>query len=164
VSEDRTATVVISADGYARCCRELDALRTDARREISERMAEARQDGDLSDNPALQGLLDEQEQLERRIATLEAQLAVAEIVAPATDGRAGVGSHVRVRDREGAVFAYELVGPLESDAGNGRVSITAPVGRALLGQRARAHVEAQTPHGPLTLEILAVDSPAEKAA
>lgn len=164
MSAERTATVVISADGYARCCRELDALRSDARREIGERMAEARQDGDPSDNPALQGLYDEQEQLERRIATLEAQLAVAEIVTPATDGRAGVGSDVQVRDRNGAVFAYELVGPLESDAGKGRVSIKAPVGQALLGQRAGACVEVQTPRGPLTLEILAVDPPTEKAA
>ena len=87
---------------------------------------------------------------------LEAQLAVAEIVAPATDGQAGIGSIVRVRDSEGATFEYELVGPLESDAGNGRVSIGAPVGQALLGTPAGARVEVATPRGPLTLEFVSV--------
>ena len=149
-------TLPISADGYERRCRELDALRDVARRELGERLREARQDGDLADNPALQDLLEEQAQLERRIALLEAQLAVAEIVAPAADGRAGIGSVVRVRDGDGSTFEYELVGPLESDVGNGCVSIGAPVGRALAGQRAGAHVEVATPRGPLTLEVVSV--------
>jgi transcription elongation factor GreA len=149
-------TLLISADGYAQRCRELDALRNEARRELGERLREARQDGDLADNPALHDLLEEQAQLERRIASLEAKLAVAEIVAPAADGRAGIGSVVRLRDGDGATFDYELAGPLESDAANGRVSIAAPVGRALLGRRAGARVEVATPRGPLALEIVSV--------
>ena len=164
MSAETKTPVLISANGYAERCRELDALRTDWRREIAERLAEARDDGDSADNPALQDLLEEQEQLERRIAALEAHLAIAEIVAPAVDGRAGVGSRVRVRDRQGATFEYELVGSLESDISNGRVSINAPVGQALLGQRAGGRVEVQTPRGPLPLDVIAVDSPAARAA
>jgi transcription elongation factor GreA len=149
-------TLLMSADGYEQRSRELDALRNQTWRELGERLREARQDGDLADNPALHDLLEEQAQLERRIARLEAQLAAAEIVAPVTDGRAGIGSIVRVRDGEGATFEYELVGPLESDAGNGRVSIGAPVGQALVGAPAGARVEVATPRGPLTLEIVSV--------
>lgn len=148
--------VLITAEGFEQRCRELDMLRDGVRAELAERLRDARQDGNLDDNPALQELLEEQAQLERRIALLEIQLAAAEIAAPAADGRAGIGSIVRVRDTTGAMFDYELVGPLEADAGNGRVSIVAPVGQALLGQRGRAHVDVATPRGPLALEIVSV--------
>jgi transcription elongation factor GreA len=149
-------TVLISAEGFEERSRELDSLRTEARRELGERLREARLDGDLDDNPALQDLLEEKERLERRIALLEDRLALAEIVPPAADGRAGIGSVVRVRDADGATFEYELVGPLEADAVNGRVSIAAPVGQALVGQRAGASVEPVTPRGRLGLKVVAV--------
>jgi transcription elongation factor GreA len=148
--------VLISADGYEERCRELEALRDEVRRDLAERLRDARQDGDLGDNTALQDLLEEQAQLERRIAWLEAQLAAAEIVEPVADGRAGIGCLVRVRDDTGETFDYELVGPLESDAASGRVSITAPVGRALAGRRAGARVEVETPGGSMSLEIVSV--------
>lgn len=156
MSVNPSATLQITAEGFEARSRELDALRTHERRRAAERLAEARQDGDLADNPALQNLLEEQEHLERRIATLEAQLAQAEVVAPADDGSAGIGSVVRVRAGDGATFDYELVGPLESDASSGRVSVTAPVGQALLGRRAGHRVEVRAPRGPLTFEVVSV--------
>jgi transcription elongation factor GreA len=149
-------TLPISAEGYEHLCRELDTLRKEARRELGERMREARRDGDLADNPALRDLLEDQAQLERWITLREAQLAAAEIVAPARDGLVGIGSVVRVRDEEGATFEFELVGPLESDVGNGCVSVSAPVGKALEGQRAGGHVEVTTPRGLVTLQIESV--------
>lgn len=156
VLTDVDETPLISAEGYEQRCRELNALRTEARRELGERVREARRDGDLADNPALQGLVDERALLERRIAALETQLAAAEIVAPVADGSVGIGTVVRVRDGDGATFQLELVGPLESDVSKGRVSITTPVGQALVGQRTGARVEAQAPGGLLALEILRV--------
>ena len=152
-------TVPMSAEGYEHLCRELDTLREIGRRELGERMRDARGDGDLADNPTLQDLLEEQVQLARRIALLDAQLAAAEIVTPAADGRVGIGSVVHVRHEDGAAFELELVGPLESDAVNGRVSVHAPVGRALVGHRAGAHVEVATPRGRVTLEIVSVRTP-----
>jgi transcription elongation factor GreA len=153
---DTDETLLISADGFAQRCRELEELRTEARSALAERLREARQDGHLDDNPALYDLFEEHVQLERRIASLEAQLAVAEIVAPAGDGLAGIGSIVCVRDDTGTTGEYELVGPLESDIRNGRVSIEAPVGRALVGRSAGEVVEAETPRGALAIEILQV--------
>jgi transcription elongation factor GreA len=149
-------TLLMSAAGYEQGCRELEMLRNEARPELGERLSEARRDGDLDVNPALQDLFEEQVRLEQRIARLKAQLAVAKIVSPAADGRAGIGSFVRVRDDDGSTFEYELVGPLESDAGNGRVSVGAPVGQALVGKRAGARVEVATPGGQLTLEVVSV--------
>ena len=91
------ATVLISAAGYDRLSREIETLRTDARRALTERLREAREDGDLEDNPVLGDLLEEQVQLEQRISLLEARVRSAEIVEPPTDGRAGIGTLVRVR-------------------------------------------------------------------
>lgn len=155
---DTDGTLLISAEGHAQRCRELEELRTEARNALAERLRETRRDGHLDDNPALYDLFEEQAQLERRIALLESQLAVAEIVAPAGDGLAGIGSIVRLRDDTNTTGQYELVGPLESDIGNGRVSIEAPVGRALVGRSAGEVVEVETPRGTLAVEILQVRS------
>lgn len=146
----------ISEEGYTERSRELERLRDEARRELAEGLRYAREDGDLADNLALQDLLEEQAQLEQRIALLEAQLAAAEIVSPATDGRVGIGSVVSVRDGAAATHEYELVGPLEADVDSGRVSIAAPVGQALLGRRAGARVDVTTPGGPLVLDVICV--------
>ncbi len=88
----------VTADGYEQLWLELETLRVEGRRQISERMREARDDGHLADNPALYDVLVEQAQLERRIATLEEQVAAAQIVAPARKGVAAIGTSVRVRD------------------------------------------------------------------
>jgi len=157
VSVTAEGRIPITAEGYALRCRELARLREDERARLSELLREARSDGDLDDNPLLIDLLEEQGQLERRIATLEDQLAIAEIAPRPRDGRAAIGSLVRVRDvAAGEVFECELVGPLEGDAAGGRVSIAAPVGRALLGQRRGAQVEVATPSGTIALAVLDV--------
>jgi transcription elongation factor GreA len=102
-------------------------------------------------------LLEEHAQLELRIATLDGRLAAAKIAAPPVDGSAGVGSSVRGRHLyTNEVAEYELVGAIESNVGNGRISVGAPVGRALVGRRAGALVEVATPCGTLALELLGV--------
>jgi transcription elongation factor GreA len=154
-------TLLMTADGFERLSRELEALRADGRRELAERLREARHGGDLADSAALYELLEEQAQLEGRIALLADRLATAEVVAPPSDGRAGIGSVVRVRDG-GHEYEVELVGPLEGDAAGGRVSLAAPVGRALAGRRAGETVHVETPRGRRALEILAVSAAAAR--
>jgi transcription elongation factor GreA len=148
--------VLVTADGYEQLCTELDVLRTVRRREMSEQLRDVREDGD-PDNPALYDLLEGQAQLEQRIAVLEAQLAAARVVEPGADGVAGIGTRVLVRDREsGEIAEYDLVGSIEADAGNGRVSVAAPVGSALGGRRRGETVTVDTPRGTVRLEILCV--------
>jgi transcription elongation factor GreA len=160
----------VTADGYEQLRSELERLCTDGSAGMSERLREARADGHLANNPALYDLLEEQVQLERRIAILERQLAAAEIVVPVADGAASIGSVVRVRDRQtGDLAEYELVGPIESDIANGRVSVDAPVGRALVRRSAGAVVDVETPSGRLGLKVLSVRTrgappPAREAA
>jgi transcription elongation factor GreA len=158
------ADVLVTAVGYAQLCAELEALRTVSRREMIEQLRDVRDEGD-PDNPPLFDLLDEQAQLEGRIALLEAQVAAARIVGPAADGTAGIGSCVRLRHGDsGEIAEYELVGPIESDVGNRRVSVGAPVGRALVGRRRGSTVAVETPRGTMQLEILSVVPVVQRAA
>jgi transcription elongation factor GreA len=148
--------VLVTADGYKRLCAELEALRTVRRAALTEQLRQAHEDSD-PDNPLLFDLLEEQAQLEGRISLLEAQVAAAQVVRHAADGSAGIGSCVRVRHCDsGDIAEYDLVGPIESDVGNGRVSVGAPVGRALVGRVSGDTVVVETPRGPKQLEILAV--------
>jgi transcription elongation factor GreA len=149
--------LLVTVDGYERLCRELERLRTEERRAMTERLREARADGHLEDNPTLFELLEEQAQLELRISTLEARLAAAQIAEPNGDGCAGVGSSVQLRDVEtGELADYEIVGAIEGDAGQGRVSIDAPVGRAILGAKAGEIVTVACPRGDLRFELISV--------
>ncbi len=156
--------LLVTAEGYERLCADLDSIRTEGRRAMSERLLEARADGHLEDNPALFDVLEEQAQLERRIATLEAQLAAARIAEPNDDGTAGIGSFVRLRDLDTSeLVEHELVGAIEGDIQQGRVSVEAPVGRALLGAAAGDIVTVACPRGELRLEVISVTE-AERVA
>jgi transcription elongation factor GreA len=149
--------LLVTADGYEALKQELLDLTSNSRREMAERLREARLDGDIADNPALLELLEEQAQLESRIAALSGNLAAAQIAAAPVDGFAGVGSFVRVRHLDnGDIAEYELVGTIEPGVGARRVSVRAPVGRALLGHRPGALVEVTAPGGILALEVLSV--------
>ncbi len=156
--------VLITAAGYERLCAELDHLRTVRRAEITAHLRGAREDSD-PDNPALYELLEGQTHLEQRIAVLRAQLAAARVVEPASDGSARIGSLVRVRHGDsGEIAEYDLVGPIESDIGNGRVSVAAPVGLALVGARRGDEIAVATPRGRLDLEVLDVRCEPARAA
>ena len=149
--------LLITADGFEQLRAELHSLRDEGRRDLAERLRDARLDGDIEANPALFDVLEEHAQLERRITVLEDQLAQVRVVEPTRDGVAGLGTRVRVRDVEtGAIAEYELVGAVEADVGNGRVSVAAPVGKALLGRRKGHVVEVETPRGSVALEVVGV--------
>ena len=150
--------LLITAEGYELLRSELATLRTDGRRDMGERLREARADGHLDDNPALFEVLEEQAQLERRIAVLEGRLAVARIAEPIRDGRAGVGSAVRLHDLEAReLVEYELVGAIEGNVDQGRVSVDAPLGRALIGAVTGDVVSVACPRGELRFEVIGVE-------
>jgi transcription elongation factor GreA len=162
--------LLITAEGYQQLCSELETLRSHARRDMSKRLREARADGHLDDNPALFDLLEEQARLERRIAVLEGRLAAARIAEPNADGSAGIGSSVRLRELEsGELVEFELVGTIEGNSGRGRISVDAPVGRALVGAAAGDVVSVDCPRGTLGFKVVRVcaaarPTPARKEA
>jgi transcription elongation factor GreA len=149
---------LITAEGYERLSSELETLCTVTRHDVSARLREARADGHLDDNPALFETLEEQAQIEHRIAVLEVRLAAARIAQPSLDGRAGIGSTVLLRDLETDEHSeYDLVGAMEADASLGRVSIDAPMGRSILGAAAGDIVCVNCPRGELRFEVRSVD-------
>jgi transcription elongation factor GreA len=156
--------LLVTAERYERLCSERESLRTEGRRAMSERLREARADAHLEDNPVLFDVLEEQAQLERRIATLEARLAAARIAEPNGDGSAGIGSSVRLRDLETSeLFEYEVVGAIEGNVGQGCLSVEAPVGRALLGAAAGDIVTVACPRGELRFEVMSVTGAERRA-
>ena len=149
--------LTITAEGYELLRSELETLRTDGRREMSERLRETRADAPPDDNPALFEAFQEQAQLERRIALLEDRLLGARIAEPNADGRAGIGSLLRLRDLEtDERVEYTLVGAIEANPGQGRVSVDAPVGRALIAATAGDLVTVASPGGHLRFEVMSV--------
>lgn len=153
--------IVITRDGLERLEAELERLTTEGRREIAERLRHAAaREANRAENAEYLGVREDQALLERRIALLAERVQLAEVIDPQPgNGRVDVGERVRVRDLEsGKRLELELVGPLESDARAGRISILSPVGRAILGLRRGQVADVDAPRGRLKFKILAVET------
>jgi transcription elongation factor GreA len=157
-----SGTVVpITPNGHRLLLERLAALTTAGRAEATARVRDARaDDGDPAENPELMHALQAQEQLERRIAELESQLARVQVVdAASANGEVAIGARVRLRrlGERGRPREYRIVSSIEADPGRGRLSIESPVGAALLGRRAGDTVEVEVPRGTLRFELVAVE-------
>lgn len=158
---------VITKEGLARLSADLERLRTEGRRRIAARLEHAATTAaNVAENSDYVAARDEQALLERRIALLEDRLRGARVAEPAIEDEwVDVGERVRLRDLDsGERLEIELVGPLESDAAAGRISIVSPLGRAVLGRRRGDVAEVDAPRGRRRLKILAVQTPAAGAA
>jgi len=155
------AEIVITRDGLERLSAELEKLTTDVRREIADRLRHvAASDPNHSESAEYLDAREHQALLERRIALLEERVRSAHVVEPQLgNGQVDVGERVRVRElASGARLDLELVGPFESDARAGRISIASPLGRAILGLRRGEIAAVDAPRGQLHFKILAVDT------
>jgi transcription elongation factor GreA len=153
-------TTVITQDGLARLSRELERLRTDGRRAVAARLAHATSaEANAVESADYADAREAQAFLERRIALLDERVRSAEPVEPQLgNGVVDVGESVRLRDLEtGERVLVELVGPFESDAPAGRISVASPLGRAVVGHRRGEVVDVEAPAGTLRFEILAVE-------
>lgn len=158
--------VFMTQEGYDRLRSELLKLTTTTRRELAERLRQARGDGA---NPVENGdfvdALDESGVLERPIGELKARLAAARVaVPPAGDGVAAIGTRVGVRTRDGDVLHYELVGAGEADPARRQISISSPVGDAIAGRRAGDRIDVETPRSRVRFDLVSVDSLGEELA
>jgi transcription elongation factor GreA len=153
---------VITRDGLERLTDELEQLRTDGRQQIAERLrAAVSTNANVVESAEYHEARDDQATLERRIAVLEERIALAQLADPdGTNGLVDVGERVGVRDVEsGRRVQYQLVGALEADASQGRVSVLSPVGRALVGRRRGDVAVVEAPQGEVRLKILSIVTP-----
>jgi transcription elongation factor GreA len=142
---------LLTPEGYEKLKTEIEHLRTIARREVAERIKEAREFGDISENAEYDHAKNEQAMLEARIAGLEEKLRSASVVdqAQAEAGVVSIGSRVRVKDQKsGQSVAYHIVGSAEADPAENKLSNESPVGSALLGKKRGDLVSVAVPRGP----------------
>ena len=138
---------------------ELHRLKTVERPNVVTAIAEARAHGDLSENAEYDAARDKQGFIEGRISELEAKLGNAQIIDPRlvdADGRCVFGATVDVQDGDGESATWQIVGEDEADIKQGRISVSSPIARALIGKEAGESVEVQTPGGLKRYEILDV--------
>ena len=147
--------VILTPEGLEKLKQEIEHLSTTRRREVAERIKEAREFGDISENSEYDDAKNEQAMLEARIAQLEDKLRSAQVIdASELDSDiVRVGSKVSGKDEKGKAFEYTIVGSTEADPLEKKLSNESPVGKALIGHKKGDKVKVPAPKGERTLTI-----------
>jgi len=147
----------MTKEGYDALERELKEMKTVRRPNVSKAIAEAREKGDLSENAEYHAAREELALLEAKIANVENQFATARIMdeTKVDLSKVGILTKVDVQNRKlNKKQVFTLVSEAEADVKQGKISITSPIGRALVGKEIGDVALAQTPGGPMELEVL----------
>jgi len=152
--------VYLTEDGLQKVKEELEYLTTTRRPEVAKMISEAIKEGDLSENAGYDEAKTAQGFLEGRIRDLETILKRVQIIKEGEAARnvVSMGRTVIVRE-DGTDFdeTYTIVGSLEADPLNGRISNESPIGKALMGRKVGAKVVANTPGGEITFKIMRIE-------
>ncbi|MDE1949475.1 MAG: transcription elongation factor GreA [Burkholderiales bacterium] len=154
------ATIPLTRRGAEKLKEELHRLKTYERHAVIQAIAEARAQGDLSENAEYEAAKDKQGFIEGRIQELEGKLAAAQVIDPSAldaGGRVVFGATVDLEEEDsGAKVRYQIVGDDEADLKLGLISISSPIARALIGKEAGDVAEVQAPGGIKHWEIVDV--------
>lgn len=154
------ATIPVTKRGAEMLKQELARLKSVDRPAVIQAIAEARAQGDLSENAEYDAAKDRQGFIEGRIAEIESKLAAAQIIDPATlnaEGRVVFGATVELEDEStGDAVVYQIVGEDEADLKLGLINVSSPIARALIGKEEGDTVEVVAPGGSRRYEIVAV--------
>jgi transcription elongation factor GreA len=154
------STIPLTRRGNEKLKEELQRLKTVERHAVIQAIAEARAQGDLSENAEYEAAKDKQGFIEGRILEIEGKLAAAQVIDPATldaDGRVVFGSTVELEEQaSGNRVTYQIVGDDEADLKLGLISISSPIARALIGRSAGDVAEVRAPGGLKSYEIIDV--------
>ncbi len=140
--------------------KELKEMKTNGRKEMAAKIAEARAHGDLSENAEYDAAKEEQGLFELRISKLESVLSRARIIDPSqfAEGEAHILSKVKIKNlKNEKLLEYILVSPEEADFQAGKISVTSPVGQGLMGSKTGQKISVKAPAGMLEFEILSID-------
>jgi len=153
--------IILTPEGLQKLKDELELLSTEKRREVAERIKEAREFGDITENSEYDDAKNEQAMVESRIAQLQEKLRMATVIQAkdlSTDV-VQVGSVVHVKDEKtGKSVKYTIVGSAEAKPDEHKLSNESPVGRALIGRRRNETVAVKVPRGPARkLKITKID-------
>jgi len=148
--------VVLTRDGLLKLEREIENLKTVKRREVAERMKQAIEFGDISENSEFEDAKNEQAFIEGRILTLDKLLRNVRVIEDSVDrqGEVTIGSTVSLWDLdENELLEYTIVGAAEANPGQNRISYESPVGAAIMGHKAGDICEVQVPAGVVRLRL-----------
>lgn len=151
--------VVLTREGYEKLIKELNFLKTTKRVEVAKQLEEARAHGDLRENAEYDAAKQAKSQLETRIHILEEKLTRVKIVDPSEmqHDKIFLGAFMKVQNLDTQeTFPYKLVSQDEADFSQGKISVTSPIGKGLLGKKAGETVEIKVPSGVVKLKILEI--------
>lgn len=153
--------IPITPNGYQKLKEELHRLKTVDRQEVIKAIEFARSLGDLSENAEYETAKDRQSFVEGRIQELEYKVGAAEIIDPdklTNKNRVVFGVYVTLQDTDtGEIVKYQLIGPDETEPDNGRISITSPIGKALIGKEVDDEVQVRAPGGIREFIIMEIE-------
>ncbi|MDQ2857834.1 MAG: transcription elongation factor GreA [Candidatus Eremiobacteraeota bacterium] len=159
--------LVLTKEGLQKAEEELDELKTVHRREVNERIRQAKEFGDISENAEYEDAKQEQAFVEGRILKLEATIRNARIIDASeyAQDEVHLGATVKVKDaKSGTVHDFTIVGSTEADPVNGRLSNESPLGMALIGKKKGETVKVKTPRGDTQYKVEAINSTKKKVA
>ena len=149
--------VILTPEGHKKLKQEIEHLSTVKRREVAERIKQAREFGDIAENSEYDDAKNEQARLEHRIATLEERLKSARVIEKReiTTDVVSVGTIVRLRDVDAKeTIEYAIVGSAEANPTENKLSNESPVGKAIIGRKKGETVEVSAPRGSLKYKIM----------
>lgn len=160
VETDSMATIPITKRGAEKLKEELHRLKTIERPAVINAIAEARAQGDLSENAEYEAAKDRQGFIEGRIQEVESKLSAAQIIDPTgvdAGGKVVFGATVKLEDEEsGDAVTYQIVGEDEADLKLGLINVSSPIARALIGKEEGDTAEVQAPGGLRRYEVVGV--------
>ncbi len=149
--------IILTPEGHEKLKEEIEHLSTIKRREVAERIKQAREFGDIAENSEYDDAKNEQAMLEHRIATLEDRLKSSRIVnrKEIPTGVVAVGTKVKLRDVDAKeTIEYHIVGSAEANPAEHKLSNESPVGKAIIGKKKGETVEVSAPRGSLKFKIM----------
>lgn len=158
--------IILTRDGLTKLEEELDELKTVHRKEVNERIRQAKEFGDISENAEYEDAKQEQAFVEGRILKLEAMIRNARIIDQSDfiADAVHLGATVKVKELSaGAAHEFTIVGSAEADPKNARLSNESPLGAALMGRKSGETVDVTTPRGQMKYKIESINKAPKKA-
>ncbi len=159
--------IILTRDGLTKLENELDELKSVHRREVNERIRQAKEFGDISENAEYEDAKQEQAFVEGRINAVEQMIRNARVIDSSEydQNEVHLGASVKVKDvKSGISHEFTIVGSTEADPVSGRLSNESPMGSALIGKKKGESVDVTTPRGVTTYKIESIGSTKKKVA
>ena len=150
--------IFLTGEGYLELENELNYLRNEKRKEVTQTLKDARALGDLSENSEYDQAREEQANLEKRIREIEYTLEHATVIDKSSDdGKVGIGCNVELQyEDDDDTESYKIVGSQEADPFNNKISNESPIAAAIMGRKVGDTVEVSSPDGVYSVKIVAI--------